>query len=121
MRENQLQLRIRRFVEDVVKFTRLSKPSIAGEILHAQLLRSAISVSLNYAEARSSSSLKDFINKLSICSKELTETQTNLELIKTVEKRLDINMVNSLLKEVNELLSIFIASINTCRKRLKKI
>ena len=46
-----------------------------------QIVRSATSSSLNYGEARSAESKKDFIHKLSVVLKELRETQNSLKLL----------------------------------------
>ena len=48
--------------------------SKAGNHLSGQLVRSGTSVSLNYGEAQSGESRKDFIHKIKIILKELRET-----------------------------------------------
>jgi four helix bundle protein len=66
----------------------MSKSSI-GSFLGNQLLRSGTSVALNYAEAESAESRKDFIHKIKIVTKELRETSVNLKIIEHAEFNLD--------------------------------
>lgn len=54
----------------------------AGNHLAKQLLRSGTSVSLNYGEAPSAESRKDFVHKAKIVLKELCETMLCLKIIK---------------------------------------
>ena len=77
-----------------------------------QIVRSATSSSLNYGEARSAESKKDFIHKLCVVLKELRETQNCLKLLcghGCFPANLPVQ------KECSELIAIFIASINTAR------
>ena len=51
------------------------------QALGLQLLRSATSAALNFGEAQSAESRKDFIHKMSIVLKELRESEINLRII----------------------------------------
>jgi four helix bundle protein len=53
--------------------------SYAGQHLSGQLTRSGTSPALNYGEAQSGESRKDFIHKVKICLKELRESQVCLK------------------------------------------
>ena len=77
-----------------------------------QIVRSATSSSLNYGEARSAESKKDFIHKLSVVLKELRETQNSLKLLCGHGCFPDDFPAQ---KECSELIAIFLASINTAR------
>ena len=55
--------------------------SKAGNHLSGQLVRSGTSVSLNYGEAQSGESRKDFIHKMKVVLKELRETFICLKII----------------------------------------
>jgi four helix bundle protein len=78
--------------------------SKAGNHLSGQLVRSCTSPALNYGEAQSAESRKDFIHKIKIVLKELRETHVCLKIIrrsrlfKTEKKKLDA------LNENNELI-----------------
>jgi four helix bundle protein len=86
----------------------------AGKHLNGQLTRSGTSPALNYAEAQSAESGQDFVHKMKICLKELRETMVCLKIVKKLEyfksERLD-----PILKENNELISIFVKSIETAK------
>ena len=90
-----------------------------GRHLSDQIIRSGTSSALNYGEARSAESRRDFIHKVRIVLKELRETSMALKIIGHSRLPADENVVHSLIKENNELIAIFIASINTALKNQK--
>jgi four helix bundle protein len=55
--------------------------SKASSHLGGQLLRSGTSPALNYGEAQSAESAKDFIHKIKVILKELRETEINMNII----------------------------------------
>src|SRR5882757_5806919 len=84
----------------------------------AQIVRSSASVGANYRAAARAKSNPDFINKLKICEEEVDETQFWLELL--VEFNINFReQIVPLYKQCNELLSIFVASIKTVRKKIE--
>ena len=83
--------------------------------LRDQAIRSGTAVSLNYAEAQSAESRKDFIHKLGIVIKELRETQVNLKMIKRFTKSPEDNVLGWLLNESDQLLAIFHRTIMTAK------
>lgn len=89
-----------------------------GKNLGSQLSRSSTSPALNYGEAQSGESTKDFIHKMKIGLKELRETSVGLKLIQRGNLIEDQENILKVQKEVNELISIFVASINTATKRM---
>ena len=80
-----------------------------------QLLRSATSPAANYAEACDAESLRDFIHKLKLCLKELRESWVWLRMAAELTKSGD---VTSVIRECNELIAIFVASLQTARQTL---
>jgi four helix bundle protein len=86
--------------------------------LRDQAVRSATAISLNYAEAQSAESKKDFIHKLGIVIKELRETQVNLRMIKRFVIVADETLIQWLLQESDELLAIFHKTIMTAKQNL---
>lgn len=80
--------------------------------LGGQIMRSGTSPALNYGEVRAAESTSDFIHKMKVCLKELRETFVCLKLI---EKRnwFGPGKLDSLKKENDELISIFVTSVNT--------
>lgn len=96
--------------------------SKAGNHLGGQLVRSATSCPLNYGEAQSAESSKDFVHKMSIVLKELRETWVCLEIIRKAKLSPNSNQLQTISKENNELISIFVKSIETSKNKseLKK-
>ncbi len=85
----------------------------AGNHFAAQIIRSGSSPALNYGEAQSAESKKDFVHKMKVCLKELRETYVALRIIKKANLHRGYHTIESLITENNELLSIFVASIKT--------
>jgi len=75
-------------------------------------------VAANYRAACRGRSKAEFISKLSIVVEEADEAQFWLELLKEMNITNDLS-VNELLKEANELVSIFVSSIKTTKRNLK--
>lgn len=81
-----------------------------------QLIRCSSSVGANYRAACRAKSNADFINKLKIVEEEADESMYFLELLMEVGNK-EQNEIKRLHVEVNELLSIIVASIRTMRNR----
>ncbi|HEY9534593.1 MAG TPA: four helix bundle protein [Mucilaginibacter sp.] len=79
------------------------------------MIRSGCSPALNYGEAQSAESRNDFIHKMKIILKELRES---LISIKIIERRslIDIETVLKAKNECNQLVAIFVKSIETAKK-----
>lgn len=85
--------------------------------LGGQLLRSGTSPSLNYGEAKSAESRKDFIHKMKVCLKELRESYNCLRILHRAKTYKTEKDVLELIIECNELISIFVTSINTASNK----
>ena len=84
-----------------------------------QLIRSGTSPALNYGEAQSGESRKDFIHKLKIILKELRESHICLRIINKSNLSItDLNL-ETVINECNELISIFAKSVDTAVKNFK--
>jgi four helix bundle protein len=84
-----------------------------------QLSRSSTSAALNYAEAQSAESSKDFIHKVKIVLKELRESYVSLQILSRNQDILNADAIIALQIENNELISIFVRSVQTAEKNLK--
>ena len=84
-----------------------------------QLIRSGTSPALNYGEAQSAESPNDFIHKCKVILKELRETRVCLKIILR-KSLLEKEMVNQTINENNELIAIFLKSIETATKNKNK-
>ncbi len=119
MNANQLEERLIQFAIKVILMTKKIDQSFAAEHLIKQLIRSATSPALNYGEARSVESSRDFLHKMKICLKELRESYVNLKIQKGAGLTLNSELLEELLKENNELISIFVRSVKTASFKLK--
>ena len=113
MKPNQLEERLIKFAVDIILLCKTMDRSFASEHLTKQLIRSSTSVALNYGEARSAESTKDFLHKMKISLKELRESYVNMKIQKGANLLRDIVELSRLLDENNQLISIFVSSIKT--------
>ncbi|MCF7833615.1 MAG: four helix bundle protein, partial [Candidatus Marinimicrobia bacterium] len=74
MTKYDLEDRLIAFSAQIIEIAESVTNSYTGNQLSTQLLRSGTSVSLNYGEAQSAESRKDFIHKIKLILKELRET-----------------------------------------------
>ncbi|MBX2895847.1 MAG: four helix bundle protein [Cyclobacteriaceae bacterium] len=84
--------------------------------LTGQLLRYTTSPALNYGEALGAESKKDFVHKLGIVLKELRESYNCLRILSGSGY---LQAEHSTLKECNELMSIFVKSIETTKRNME--
>ena len=88
-----------------------------GQNLEYQLSKSSTSSALVYGEAQAAESKADFIHKVKVVLKELRESRVNLRIL--IEKPVLVHeKLPIALKEVNELIAIFIKSIETARQNM---
>jgi len=119
MRQN-LEIRLVDFAAAVINLSKNLKKDTTSKLLSEHIVRSATSTALNYGEAQNAQSKKDFIHKASIVLKELRETHINLQLILKTDLLLEEQKISYLLKENDELLAIFTASIITAKKNIQR-
>jgi len=116
MKIYDLEDRLIDFSVTIIKICDALPKTDAGRYLARQLVRSGISPALNYGEAQSAESRRDFIHKMKIALKELRETYINLKIIQRSEFHTKISDFPQALEESNQLVSIFVKSIQTARK-----
>jgi len=91
----------------------------AGQNLEYQLSKSGTAPALIYGEAQAAESPADFIHKMKLVLKEIRESRVNLRIIN--EKPVVSNdIVKTALNECNELMAIFLKSIDTAKKNNQK-
>jgi len=118
-RKYDLEERLIQFSIDVIVLCDKLNGGFASQHLSKQLIRSATSSALNYGEAQSAESTKDFLHKMKICLKELRESLVNLKIQKGANLVIDMEKQDNLLKENNELIAIFVTSIKTSKSKIK--
>ena len=116
MKPNDLNERLIDFAVMIIVITDGLPNTRAGNHLAGQMVRSGTSPALNYGEAQSGESRKDFIHKMQIVLKELRETINALKIIGKAKMYKDVQLLDTTIKENNELISIFVKSITTARK-----
>ena len=121
MNAHELETRLIGFASRVMDLVEKLPTTLGGKHLGGQLLRSGTAPALNYGEAQAAESREDFIHKMKICLKELRETMANLRIIH-LRNYFPGDKLEPLLKENNELISIFVASTKTAaeHKRQKR-
>lgn len=120
MNKYDLEERLIWFSVRIIELSETLNGSFAGIHLGKQIIRSATSPALNYGEAQSAESPKDFIHKMGICLKELRETFINIKIIKYAKLSKSENLLDICYKENNELISIFVKSIETAKRNNTK-
>ncbi len=120
MNKFDLEERLIEFSVLIIEITMEMPNSYAGNHLAKQLLRSGTSVSLNYGEAQSGESRRDFIHKMKIVLKELRETFICLKIIQRIKLFKTKSKMERAKQENDELISIFVKSIETAQRNMKK-
>ena len=108
-----LEDRLLEFSVRVIRVTEAMKPTRAGIYVADQLLRSGTSPYGHHGEAESAESRNDFVHKLKVCHKELREARRWLRLVQRAPLIAKPESLVVILKEAEELVRIFTASIRT--------
>lgn len=110
----ELQSRTKAFAVRVIRLYRALSRNDEGRILGRQMMRSGTSVAANYRAACRAKSRADFISKMGTVVEEADETLFWMELL-TEACILNANAAQPLMKEAEEILRIFAASLKTAR------
>lgn len=116
MTKTELQNRTKKFHIAVIKACELLPRNAAGFELAKQVIRSAGSVGANYRATARAKSDADFIYKLEIVIEEADESMYWLEIMEEA-KLVQASIIPSLIKEANELVSIFVAAVKTVKNK----
>lgn len=118
--KNALIPRTKKFALDCWKLCSKIPKSREFNAYVFQLLKSSSSIGANYRASQRAKSTADFINKLKIVEEETDESIYWLEMFSEILPEFK-SEIEVLMKEGNELLAIFVASINTAKRNsLKK-
>jgi four helix bundle protein len=112
-----LEERLVKFSIRIIEVVELLPNNRSGNHLAGQLVPSGTAPALNYAEAQSAESRNDFIHKMKISLKELRETYVCLKIIYQKPLVTPVQKLDAVMKENNELISIFVKSISTAQSR----
>jgi four helix bundle protein len=114
MTKFELQNRTKKFHINVIKLCESFPRNAAGYEMAKQLIRSAGSVGANYRAACRGKSKADFIYKIEVVLEEADESLYWLEVSKEAGL-IKILSIDELIREANELVSIFNASDITAK------
>ena len=119
MDKSDLEERLINFAVAIIELANEMPNTKIGNHLSGQVGRSGTSAALNYGEAQSGESRKDFIHKIKVVLKELRETSVCLKIIHWIKLNKSVDKMQTALKENNELISIFVKSVETAQKNIK--
>ena len=115
MTQDELKKRTKEFALRIIKLAETFPNTFLGRHVGGQLTRSGTSVAANYRAACRARSNAEFIAKMGIVEEEADESAFWIEF--AVDTNLaKATLVTDLLDEANQLVSIFVASINTARR-----
>lgn len=112
-----LEERLIDFAVRIIRMAESMPKTRATNHIAGQLIRCGTSPAPNYGEAQSAESRADFIHKMKVCLKELRETRVWLLMIVRAKLIKPVSKLDSLIQENNELISIFVTSIKTAKKK----
>ena len=114
-----MRQRTKAFASSIVRFyIGLDKRREELRVLGKQLLRSGTSVAANYRESARARSADEFIAKIEQCVQESDESQLWLELLRD-DCGLAGRSVDSIWKEADELISIFVTMAKNTKENRK--
>ena len=117
-KKSDLRIRTKAFASAVIRlYCSLPTKRTEVQVLGKQLLRSGTSVAANYREGSRARSDAEFIAKIDQCAQEADESMLWLELLRD-DCAIRSGDLDRLLKEADELISIFVAMSKKVKKRL---
>jgi four helix bundle protein len=119
MNKFDLEERLINFAVMIVEICENMPDTKASNHLAGQLIRSGTSPALNYGEAQSGESRRDFVHKIKVVLKELRESYVCLKIIYRSKLYKTDEKIKLAMTENNELISIFVRSAETAQKNLK--
>ena len=114
MSESILKIKSFAFALRTVKLSRYLVQEKQEFVLSKQVLRSGTSIGANVEEANQGQSRKDFVHKLSIALKEVTETNYWLRLLRESEI-LERPLADSLIDDCQQIQKMLTAAIKTTK------
>ncbi|HRO84770.1 MAG TPA: four helix bundle protein [Niabella sp.] len=122
MTKAELHNRTKKFNIDVINLCKEFPKNAVGYEIAKQLIRSSGSVGVNTRASARAKSTDDFINKSAIVIEEVDESLYWLEIVNETELIGVNDLLSALLKEANELTSIFVQINKTTKiNKLKNL
>lgn len=115
--KNQFRERLLDFSVSILKVASKLPKAPAGFAIANQIVRSGTSVGANFEEAQDASSMRDFLQKLSIALREAKETYYWLKVIKKANLLEEV-IIEKELVECNEIVSILVSCVKSAKLKL---
>ena len=116
MNQEQMRNRTKEFAKQIINLCRQLPENREGRLIGNQIFRSGTSVGSNYRAVCRARSKADFIAKIGLVLEETDETLYWLELIDET-KIMKNGALKEIKKEANELVAIFVSTVNKARLR----
>jgi four helix bundle protein len=116
MNQEQMRNRTKEFAKQIITLCRQLPLNREGRLIGNQIFRSGTSVGSNYRAVCRARSKADFIAKIGLVLEETDETLYWLELIDET-KIMKNGALKEIKKEANELVAIFVSTVNKARAR----
>ncbi len=107
------------FAVAIIELAEMLPQTFACRHMAGQMIRSGTAPALHYGEAQGGESRSDFVHKMKVALKELRETFNALRIVKKA-KWLPVEKLDPILDENNQLISIFVRSVETAYKNDQK-
>jgi four helix bundle protein len=120
MKKSELEERLVKFSVSIIEMTKGLEDVFESQHLSKQIIRSGTATALLYGEAQGAPTKKDFIHKISLVLRELRETHINLRIINQTHLFKNQNVMNEILDENNQLISIFTKTYQTALQNESK-
>lgn len=114
MNREEMKNRTKEFSKRVINLCRSLPNNREGRLIGDQVFRSGTSVGSNYRAACRARSKADFIYKLGVVLEEADESLYWMEIL-SESRVVGTARLKPLMNEANELISIFVASINSAK------
>lgn len=116
MTQDEMKARTKQFALRIIRLVQSLPPNLVADVIGKQLLRSGTSVGANYRASCRTKSTADFISKLAIVEEEADESIYWMELL-VESKIVKENLLQNLMEEANQILSIIVSSIKTSKEK----
>jgi four helix bundle protein len=120
MKKSELENRLIKFSVSIIEMTKGLEDAFESQHLSKQIIRSGTATALLYGEAQGAPTKKDFIHKISLVLRELRETHINLRILNQTHLFKNQDLMNEILDENNQLISIFMKTYQTALQNESK-
>jgi len=114
MDQERMKKRTKEFAKQVIYLCRQLPNTREGRLINNQFFRAGTSVGANYCAACRGRSKADFISKLGLVLEETDESLYWLEILAETNI-VKVDLLRGLMNEANELIAIFISSLNKAK------